>query len=527
MSLDYRNIGVLFSLNTVNVLLNVVISTLMVYLFGTSSQVEAFFAATVLGTTVSRFVNTGQLVEIIIARYHRIKQEVNPTAAMSVVATLSNYMVGIAFLLVIGFVASGTWIVNLLVPGFEAGTKHQVWQIFCITGFLMPFQIATNLFQGLLNAENIYGKVEFTATISQIINLLILLIWGRDGDAFILVIALVISVLAQFGTIVYYLRQIGYQHAWLFRNPHFPLRELVKTLSATSTYMISVQIYTFIFNAALSLLPAGSFAIYRYAELIYGKVANIFLIPISTVFFNEINRFITQNNGQLVKNYVSKNLNFSYFIGFLLLLPFWAGGKYLIWTLWGGIKFNAQDVISVYELLCVFFLAMIWSGPYMIFRKLAVSVTPPELLYYYWSVIHVISATIAYFLIRTLGFDGVLIQLFVHSFFMAAVPMLTVWFWKKTYFGFYEWPEFFKISFALSIGIGCIWIVRDYWQEMVKYDKTISFLIGAGLSFISLFIFVSICLLLKVEEIGLIQSKILGRIKTKIGNETPYEDLNA
>ncbi|MEZ4900549.1 MAG: lipid II flippase MurJ [Spirosomataceae bacterium] len=519
MSLDYRNIGVLFSLNTLNVFLNVVISTLMVYLFGTSSQVEAFFAATVLGNTVSRFVNTGQLVEIIIARYHRIKQEVSPQAAMSVVSTLSNYMVGIAFLLVLVFVASGTWIVNLLVPGFDASTKKEVWQIFCITGFLMPFQIATNLFQGMLNAENIYGKVEFTATLSQMVNLLILLIWGRNGDAFVLVIALVISVLAQFGTIVYYLQQIGYRHAWLFRNPHFPLRELAKTLSATSTYMVSVQIYTFIFNAALSLLPAGSFAIYRYAELIYGKVANIFLIPISTVFFNEINRFITQNNGQLVKSYVSKNLNFSYFIGFLLLLPFWAGGKYLIWTLWGGIKFNAQDVVSVYELLCVFFLAMIWSGPYMIFRKLAVSVTRPELQYYYWSIIHVVSATIAYFLIRTLGFNGILIQLFVHSFLMAAVPMMTVWLWKRTYFGLYEWKEVLKITLALSIGVVIIWGIRSFCQEITTYSKTYSFLVGSSLSFVSLLIFGGISLLLNVEEIRLIQTKVLSRMGIEPQNE--------
>jgi putative peptidoglycan lipid II flippase len=513
LSLDYRNIGVLFSLNTLNVFLNVVISTMMVYLFGTTPEVEAFFAATVLGTTVSRFVNTGQLVEIVIARYHRIKKEVSPQAAMSVVATLSNYMVGIAFLLVLAFVASGTGIVNLLVPGFEASTKYQVWQIFCVTGFLMPFQIATNLFQGMLNAENIYGKVEFTATVSQVCNIVILLLWGRDGNAFSLVVALTISVLAQFATTVYYLRQLGYRHSWLFRNPHFPLRDLARTLSATSTYMISVQIYTFIFNAALSLLPAGTFAIYRYAELIYGKVSNIFLIPISTVFFNEINRFITQNNGQLVKSYVSKNLNFSYFIGFLILLPFWAGGPYVIWTLWGGVKFNAQDVQRVYELLCVFFAAMICSGPYMIFRKLAVSVTRPELQYYFWSIIHVISATIGYFLIRALGFNGILIQLFVHNFLMASVPMMTVWVWKRAYFGFYEPREIIKITLALFIGAAAIWSITDYWQTFTAYDKFTSLLIGMSLSAIVLTVFVISNLLFKVDEIQLIRTKVLNRIK--------------
>lgn len=485
----------------------------MVYLFGTSAQVEAFFAASVLGTAVSRFVNTGQLVEIIIARYYRVKQEVSTKAAMSVVATLSNYMIGISFLLVLAFIAGGTSIINLLVPGFEETTKQQVWQIFCVTGFLMPFQIATNLFQGLLNAENIYGKVEFTGTVSQVVNIIILLVWGRDGNAISLVVALALSVLAQFGTTVYYLRQLGYQHSWLFLNPYFPLRELVRMLSSTSTYMVSVQIYTFIFNAALSLLPAGSFAIYRYAELIYGKVANVFLMPISTVFFNEINRFITQNNGQLVKSYVSKNLNFSYFVGFLILLPFWAGGQYLIWTLWGGVKFNAQDVKSVYELLCVFFAAMICSGPYMIFRKLAVSVNRPDLQYYFWSVIHLISAIVGYFMIRTLGFEGVLIHLFLHNILMASVPMLTVWFWKRAYFGFYEPRELIKITLSLLLGAIAIWSINSFWKDFVFYDKLTSFLIGISLATIAFLVFIGANLLFKVDEIQLIRTKVLSRIK--------------
>jgi putative peptidoglycan lipid II flippase len=514
LSLDYKNIGVLFSLNTLNIILNVVISTLMVYLFGTSPDVEAFFAASVLGTTVSRFVNTGQLVEIVVARYHRIKKEVSPQAAMSVVATLSNYMVGVAFLLVLAFVVSGTGIVNLLVPGFESNTKHQVWQIFCVTGFLMPIQIATNLFQGMLNAENIYGKVELTSTVSQVVNILILLIWGQDGNVESLVAALIISVFAQFGTTLYYLRQLGYTHSWILRNPYFSLRDLARTLSATYTYMAGVQVYTFMFNAALSLLPAGTFAIYRYADLIYGKVANVFLMPISTVFFNEINRFITQNNGQLVKSYVSKNLNFSYFIGFMVLLPFLAGGKYLIWTLWGGTKFNAQDVSSVYELLCVFFGAMICSGPYMIYRKLAVSVTRPELQYYFWGGVHLISATIGYFMIRHLGFLGVLVQLFSHNFLMASVPMLTVWFWKRNYFGFYEFREIIKITFALIIGLVVVWGMHTYWQEIEAYDKLTSFFIGISLVIIAFLVFVGSSLMLKVDEIQLIRTKILSRVKS-------------
>ena len=112
MNLDYRNIGVLFSLNSLNVLLNIAYSTLTVYYFGTSPSVAAFFAATVLGTAVSRFVQTGQLVEIVVPRYHKIKQEVGQQEAMSIIATLCNFMAGTALLLVIGFILAGNQVVE-------------------------------------------------------------------------------------------------------------------------------------------------------------------------------------------------------------------------------------------------------------------------------------------------------------------------------------------------------------------------------------------------------------------------------
>lgn len=512
MSLDFRNIGLLFGLNGLNVLLSVIYSTLIVYLFGTSAEVEAFFAASVLGTAVSRFVNTGQLVEIVVARYHRLKQEVSYEAAMSVVATLANYMVLGAFILVIALILSGTGIVNLLVPGFQSSTKVQVWQIFCITGFLMPIQIATNLYQGMLNAENIYGKVEFTATITQSINIIILYLGGNDGTVDYLVIGLVFTVVFQFLTTIYYLRQVKYRHSWKWRNPYFPLRELAKTLSATFTYMLSVQIYTFIFNAALSYLPAGSFAIYRYGELIYSKVANIFMMPLSTVFFNDINRLLHQANGHQIKDFVRQNLNFSLIICLSLLLPFWAGGDYLLWFFWGGEKFGVPEVAQVYLLLCVMFASVVWSGPYQIYRKLSVSVTRPESLYYAWSVVHILSITLGYVLIRRWGFEGVMMQVFLHTFWMSVVPALTIWYAEKEYLGFYDLLEVSKITISVVVVVFIIQALNGVWNKFSYYDKPISLLIGSGQAAVALVFFLLFTLLLKVKNMDLIRLKVLNRL---------------
>jgi putative peptidoglycan lipid II flippase len=508
LGLDYRNIGKLLSLNSLNVLLNVAYSTLTVYYFGTSKTVEAFFAASVLGTAISRFVQTGQLVEIVVPRYHKIRQEISHKAAMSVIATLCNFMVGIAFLLVLIFVASRTLIIDLLVPGFAADTKTLVWEIFCVTGFLMPIQIATNLFQGMLNAENIYGKVEFTNTISLALSILILVIWGHNDNVWALTIGLVISVLAQFATTVYYLRQINYRHSFVLRNPYFPLRELFRAVAATSAYMGSVQVYTFVFNASLSLLPTGTFALYRYAELIYGKVANIFMMPVSTVFFNDINRLLNQENGRLVKGFVVKNLNLSYFLCFVILLPFWAGGEYFIWTLWGGIKFDAHDVHRVYWLLCVFFAAMIVNGPYMIFRKLAVSVSQPNLLYYLWAITHLLSCLLGRWLMHIGGFQGLLLQVFIHSFFMMLVPIYAVWRNKALYLGLPHWNEVKKITIALAAGVLVAWMMGKLWQNFENYDKLESILLSGALAGASALVFMGVSLYLKVQELELIRQKI-------------------
>lgn len=506
--LNYKNIGLLLSFNVINVVLSILNSTLMVYFFGTSPEVEAFFAASVLGTAISRFVQTGQLVEIIIPRYHKVKQEVHRQAALSVVATLCNFMVGGAFLLVVVFMLAGHWVVSWLVPGFDPQVQQHVLEVFYWTGFLMPIQIATNLFQGLLTAENIYGKAEMTNTISLLITIVILVIWGRDGSVHALIGGLVASVVLQFATVVYYLRQLGYRHRFQWHNPHFSMGELLKATSATTFYMVGVQIYTFIFNAALSMLPAGTFAIYRYVEIIYGKVANIFMMPISTVFFNDINQLIVQNKTQLVKSYVSKNLNFSYFLSWVLFLPFWAGGSYLIWVLWGGSKFNPSDAQKVYELLCVFFFGLVLLGPYMLFRKLAVSATKPDLQYYLWGVAQIVSGGIGYGLIRWLGFEGIMIQTIVHSTIMSAVPILTILTLKRTFFAWYTRKEFLKITASMAVSVGFGWGLQSFWQPFGMYSKLANLGICLLLASLPVLLFVGLSLWIKVDEIQLIREKI-------------------
>jgi putative peptidoglycan lipid II flippase len=99
--------------------------------------------------------------------------------------------------------------------------------------------------------------------------------------------------------------------------------------------------------------------------------------------------------------------------------------------------------------------------------------------------------------------------------------MLTVWFWKRAYFGFYESRELIKITLSLLLGAITIWGITGFWKDFVFYNKLTSFLIGISLATIAFLVFIGANLLFKVDEIQLIRTKVLNRMKAGNGKETP------
>ena len=456
MSLNYKSLGILFSLNTINVILNIAASTLMVYYFGTSRAIEVYFAATLLGTTITKLAQTGQLTEIFVPKYHAIKAQKSQAEASVIFAVLANYMFLFSAVLVVVFLLLKNSVIGWLVPGFDAASREQVYELFCYTSLLIPFQVITSTFQGLLNAEKIYGKVELSYTLAVLTTIGIIVFLGPTYGATVLVFSWMAGIVYQMAAIVYYLRQIDYRHRFVLQTPLIGLREITHVIGATSLYVLSVQVHVFLFNGALSLLPAGSFAIYRYAENIYGRLSMVILAPISIVFFNEINQQLSRMTTAEVRQFVQKSLHFSFFVCLLTFAVFWAGGQYLIWFLWGGAKFNFADVQQVYVLLCVFFGVLTIQGFNTIYRKLGVSVSNPNVQYVAWSVAHVVSGLAAYFLIQHFGFQGLILQTLLHIILLTVVPVATVYTRKRAFFTGMKTSETLRIvgCFGASVALG-------------------------------------------------------------------------
>jgi putative peptidoglycan lipid II flippase len=162
----------------------------------------------------------------------------------------------------------------------------------------------------------------------------------------------------------------------------------------------------------------------------------------------------------------------------------------------------------VYELLTIFFLGMLLTGPYMIFRKMSVSVTRPDLQYYFWGITHVVSGLISYLLLQHFGFKGLLAQIIIHNLITTSVPILTVYFLKKQYFALYSISEVFKITTALLLSLVVVWLMKSYFEDFRHTTKLISAEIGLFEAGISATTFIVLCYFLRVEEIQVLKAKL-------------------
>lgn len=62
------------------------------------------------------------------------------------------------------------------------------------------------------------------------------------------------------------IHRAGYVHRLVLRHKRLSLKRILGQLSATSIYVIATQLYLFSFTAALTALPSGGFACFKYAE---------------------------------------------------------------------------------------------------------------------------------------------------------------------------------------------------------------------------------------------------------------------
>lgn len=506
-----RSIIILTLLKLLGAVLGIVYSIVQVRYFGVGTDIEAYFAASSLVYLITSLSQSGQLAEVFLPEYHTVSSTHGKESGHRAFSVVINYIVIALILFSALFYAGAPYLVKLIVPGFDEATQLLTLQVFRILLLFLVLQVINAFITTLLNAERIYGKAEWAALVNSIVSILCIVLLYNYMGIWSVVVALLAGKIIEFVMSLSLLRQMNMRYYFIFSSEGFNHKRFFGTLSGTIFYVSSTQLYTLVLNASVSLLPQGVFAVFQYAQTIYGKISSILIQPISTVFFTNFSELNSKEKAAEVKRFTQDNLAVSMILGAFTFAVFFVCGQDFIELIWGGEKFDKQAVELSYWFLCTFFITFIFQGEFAIYRKIAVTVGLSRTVYLISALGMLISAAITYCFIQWWSTFGLYWVIIISKGLFMMVPVLLIYFKRRE---LYVYPQGHFLLKLVSISITTMVLGYFFHDMSISYsDWTYFLLLRAFMSLVlSVGIFLGLLWLLDVrifkEKVILVLSKV-------------------
>jgi peptidoglycan biosynthesis protein MviN/MurJ (putative lipid II flippase) len=281
----------IMNLMAVNVLIAAsgIIATMQIaWLFGANRNMDVWFLAASLTSGIFGLTQSGQLSELFLPEYIRIKHQFGQQKAFECYCVVFNWAVfATVVITTITFISSKV-IIDYAASGFATDQKITVLEIFKFLLPLVPLQIIGAVQQMMGNAEKKFGKFELGALLGSVLSIISVFILHKSMGLWALVSSQWILQL----TILIYrhiqLRKAQLTHRWIWKTENFDIFEIIKQLGQTTLYVFSTQIYSITFKSLLGALPSGILSAYSYAETLYLRTSSLFITPVGKVFFTSV-----------------------------------------------------------------------------------------------------------------------------------------------------------------------------------------------------------------------------------------------
>ena len=431
-----RSIGILTVLNAAGAGIALANSVVVACFFGTTRPLEVFFAASTLQGLVTSLTQTGQLAEIFLPIYHRLKHDQGVEAARRAFSIVVNWMVLLVLALsaMLWFLAPA--LLGLLVPGFSAGDRVLgVWMFRSLLG-LLGIQACLSLVGTLANAEKWFGGPEAISVASRLGIVIAIALLAVPLGVWAMVASLWVGTAIHVLGYLVMLRRMGYRHRLCLRQEGFSAASVFYKLVVTFGYVGATQVYAFALSAALSLLEPGTYAAFKYAQTLYSRTNSVLLRPVSIVFFTHFSEALAngaENLRDLARSALGRCLGIAVLVASAVLVC----GRPLVGGLWGSRHFGGRELDLAAQLLGVFYLLLFASALNQIARKITMSFGMVQRQYWSTAVVQVLSAAAAWALIRPLGMTGAMVTIAGNEVALALAPLAVLAWWRRDLVVFY------------------------------------------------------------------------------------------
>lgn len=510
-----RTLGNLTALKLIGALLGIFYSILQVRYFGTDRIVEVFFAAQSVVYLVSSLTQSGQLAEVYLPIYLQLKEEYNHSiASQSFSIIINRILCYVSFILVFMFFTAPI-IMELFIPGFSDDDQEFATLIFRALLPLVLVQIISSFINTVLNAEKIYGRVEVAGIVSYIFSILILVYFFEEWNIWSLVVALYVGRLIDFVIGLIYLRKQEINYSIIWNIDEFDAQDLLKTLFSTFTYTGATQILNWAYTASLSFLPQGTFAIFKYVNLLFSKSGSIIVDPVKTLLFTEFSTKRKENNANNIE-LLKKATNISIILGILIFTIAMFSGYEGMSLIWGGKKFDSESLDKAFPILIAFFSLYTIQIAYGISRKYVVSCGLAAELYNKQAVTQVISAGVVFLLVSYFGYLGLIIGLLTNRILLLSVPFIM----NNSIYG-----EIFQGRFMIKVAVLLFLVVLSFLLLDKVYISKQNDIISKGNDLCNLVkltaggfsIFMIFIYSLSFDELRLVKKEFCNKIRGHLG----------
>lgn len=417
-----KTIGSLTILKLIASVTGLVYSVFQVRYFGVSAVIDAYFTALTAVYVVTSIMQGGQLAEVFLPEYLKVKSEQGAAQAHRLFSALMNRLivVGAVFSLVMYFLAP----LFIQVLGVGLNQEHQLLAIdfFRVALFLISFILFSAFVNTTLNAEHVFGRTEVTALLNSLLSLCMIVLFNKSIGVWILIYALLAGKLVELATGIFFLNRAGVRYYTVWRVADYNLNQFFKVLIVTSGYVGATQIYTTVLTAVTSLLPAGTLSIFNYVKQLSIKASGIVIMPISTMFFSKFATVVSLNKVKIESYLIKPLMAMLVMTGTSLAIVVLVGDEILT-LLWSKKTLTPADFKLAYLILILNFLGIFFSAIGGIFRKSAISIGATKHIYIRWIWVQLFCAAYAYGMITAFGTHGLVTILPLNMTLMAGVSI--------------------------------------------------------------------------------------------------------
>lgn len=498
--LNFKAVGALTILGLIGLILNVVYYILQVDYFGINREIEVYFVAlslTGLGITV---LLAGQIGPMALPLYLDKKEIYGSKIADEIFSVIINWMVFFSIPVVLILYYFAPIIIQLIVPGFDQTDQNAIQSLFLLLIFSTPFHIINILSNNLLNAQNIYGRIELINILRIIISIIVLVLLFEKLGIYTLILSYWLEVILNLVFNIFLLIKIKFNYQLRISSSGFNHFKFFKQTSIAYLSSGSSQLYNFILTASVSFLPAGIYAIFKYTETILMKISAIVVMPINTVFFTAFAEDFSKKSKALNLR-IEEAINFGLLLSVLILSLSVSFGNDILAFLWGT-NFSTVNQEIAFSFFILNIITLLFFTIKNIFFRVSLVYKLTFFTYLGQAVAWLLATAYAYFVIKHFKTEGLGSVIIFISLCHTIISFFVIYNHDKKISTVFNFNYFAKLIFLFLCSLLMGYLINQL--AVFNFDFNTRLNTFLNLLIKGLLIFPPILLLLKLMKIDIV-----------------------